>query len=233
MRKLRAWHVLVVVAPLMLALPMFAAAQIVGVDFNTAGSAEPQNWNSLTTAGSIPNLMNDTGALTGWQFAVTTVGGGFTFASDPNPLTVPTHTYSLANIDDYLTGTGGVTGVSRFSNLPASTQFRVYAFGLRQFAPLSIDWTVAGSDSITFNQNGAAQALWINGEPGTSSRTLSSYARVVTSSASGFIDFTYDPVGATSVPYAVAGLAIEIVPEPTSLAAMFTIGVMLMRRRNI
>jgi hypothetical protein len=234
MRILRPLHVFVVAV--MLALPMLAPtlsrAQLVGVDFNTAGSAAPQNWNSLTTAGSVPNLMNDTGAFTGWSFAVTTVGGGFTFANDPNPATVPTHTYSLANIDDYLTGGGDVTGVSRFSNLPPLTQFNVYAFGLRAFSPINMNWTVAGANSITFSQIGGASELWVNGELGSSSRTLSSYARVVTSSSSGFIDFTYDPNGGAGVPYSVAGFAIEIVPEPMSLAAILSIGLLFLRRRR-
>src|SRR5687767_9160610 len=75
-----------------LALPAVAAAQLAGVDFNTAGGATPPNWNSLATPTGVPNLISDTGASTGWSFAVTS-GNGFTFASDPNPATVPSHSY--------------------------------------------------------------------------------------------------------------------------------------------
>ena len=216
----------------LLASPAYALAQFAGVDFNTAGSAAPPNWNSLTTAGSVANLVSDTGAPTGWSFAVTTSGGGFTFATDPNPATVPTHTYSLANIDDYLTGNAGATGAARFSNLPANTPFNVFAFGLRGFTPLAIDWTVTGSNTITFSQAGAATELWVNGELGASSRTLSSYARVVTSSATGTLDFTYDPVG--TAPYAVAGIAIAVVPEPTAVLLVIgcaALGLRRVRRR--
>jgi hypothetical protein len=215
---------------LALASPALVVAQFVGVDFNRAGSPTPQNWNALTTAGSVPNLVSDAGAATGWSFAVTTAGGGFTFAADPNLATVPTHTYPLDGIDDYLTGNAGATGAAQFSNLPANTPFSVYAFGLRGFTPLAIDWTVSGSDTITFSQNGAATELWINGEIGSSARTLSSFARTVTSSATGTLDFTYDPVG--TAPYAVAGIAIAVVPEPTAVSLILGCAAIVLRQRR-
>ena len=212
-----------------LALPAVAGAQLVGVDFNTGTGTTPPNWNSLTTPGSVANLTSDAGAPTGWSFAVTG-GNGFTFATVPGAATVPTHTYPLSGLDDYLTGGGNVTGTARFSNLPALTPFNVYAFGLRGFAPLSMDWTVTGDNAITFTQSGGAQELWVNGEVGSSSRTLGSYARVVTSSANGTIDFTYDPFGAANIPFAVAGLAIQVVPEPGSLALLACCGALVLRR---
>ena len=214
---------------LSLALPAVAAAQLVGVDFNTATGTTPQNWNALTTAGSVANLTNDAGAPTGWSFAVTS-GGGFTFAAAPGAATVPTHAYPLSGLDDYLTGSAGVTGTAQFRGLPALTPFNVYAFGLRAFSPLSMDWTVIGDNVITFTQSGGAQELWVNGEVGSSARTLGSYARVVTSSAGGTIDFTYDPFGATNIPFAVSGMAIEVVPEPASLALLACCGALVLRR---
>ena len=220
-------HVALGVA-LALALPSLALAQFVGVDFNTVNGATIQNWNVLTTAGSVPNLISDTGAPTGWSFAVTTAGGGFAFATDPNLATVPTHNYPLDGIDDYLTGSAGTTGAAQFSNLPANTPFNVFAFGLRGFTPLAMDWTVAGSNTITFNMNGGPQELWVNGEVGTSARTLSSYARTVTSSATGTLDFTYDPIG--NAPFAVAGIAIAVVPEPSATSVLLGCAAVLLRR---
>jgi hypothetical protein len=207
-----------------------AVAAIVGLDFNTAtAGSTPPNWNPLNTAGSIGNLIDDNGVATGWSFGVTTSGGGFAFASTPSAATIPTHSYSLAGIDHYLTGSAGSTGASQFSNLPPLTVFNVWAFGLRGFTPLAIDWTVAGANTVTFSQNGSAGQLWVNGELGTSARTLSSYAIQVTSSATGTIDFTYDPVG--TAPYAVAGLALEIVPEP-ALGMILCCAPALLRRRT-
>lgn len=215
-----------------------AAANLVGVDFDCVnqlggcGGAltanKPTNWNQDTqrvdATGSVTltDLIDETGAATAIDL---TLDNFFSRQHNDNPSgpaasTVPQHGNPLApGIDDYTFSSSGsqATLTATFGDLVPGLQYSVWVFGLSAF-----DWdhgvviTGAGTP-VAFTQGGTgtgnANRLWVNGEEGSSARTLDSYALLVAADAAGEIAiFLSDP--SDSSPYNLAGLAIRAVPEP-------------------
>jgi hypothetical protein len=194
--------------------------ELIGVDFDErAGS--PTNWTT-TLGGSAPisllNLLNESGTPTVVDIELASTSGAFSdFSTTPNPSTIPTHTNVLTGLNDYFYG-GGVWTFT-FSDLLPGDAYNVYVFGLRGFV-LGNDVAISGgSPSIHFVQSSTtAGNLWINGELGSNTRTLQSFAEPMTADGSGEITITVVGMGDTA---AIAGLAIE--PTMNSSAVTYDV----------
>jgi len=200
-----------------------ANAALIGVDFSNGGSS-PTNWTAVSGAGLVSDLIDESGATTAVDLSV--FGPVTPFTSTPMASTVPSHPNSISDIGDTLFFFDG-TFKATFSDLLSNHVYEFYLFGLRDVtgsgAILSQAVTVAGSTSLNYLQTGGNLELAINDELGSSARTLGSYADLITSSASGTIDIEVVGGGGLGNPFVIAGLAIEEVPEPATLA-LFGLG---------
>ncbi|MHC4882648.1 MAG: hypothetical protein ACYTCV_08625 [Planctomycetota bacterium] len=184
-------------------------SELVGIDFdNIAGS--PTNW-TRTTGGSTPysllNLQNETGTNTMVDLRLDSTGGALSnYSTAANSSTIPIHTNAIAGLSDYFYGSGNWTFT--FSDLQPGNSYNVYVFGLRGFE-LGNNITISGGlSSIHFTQNSTIPGtLWINGEQGSNTRTLESYAELMTADINGEIIITVEAPSVTTA--AIAGLAIE------------------------
>ncbi|MCA9278061.1 MAG: hypothetical protein H6815_04645 [Phycisphaeraceae bacterium] len=189
------------------ALSTAASAQaLIAVDFENIGVPfSPTNWNVLSGAGALPNLIDETGAATGIELLVSS---GSSFETAPNPATLPMHSQSLAGADDYIFGTGQTVLTLNFLN-PGS-EYEVYVFGLRGF-DMGNDITIAGGSApVIFDQDGAPGDFYINSSIGSSSQDLSSYAVFQTADSAGQINITIvDDLTAGGTGWTCAGIAIR------------------------
>lgn len=223
-----------------------ARATLIGVDFNLAGPA-PSNWSRLTATNNIPgttptpmsltNLIAENGAITNVDFTVnsnvgTVRGYDITLAAT----IIPTHSNSLANIGGYfhndLQDNDTLTAV--FSELDATSFYKVWVF-ITRTTTVDTNTTITGGGSpITFRSAGAFSNLFINGQLGSNSRTLDSYALQVLPSNSSAITISWTE-GPASNRYSVAGVAIEQVPEPAtaSLAILASLAMLNRHRRRV
>jgi len=208
-----------------------APAAIVGIDFG--GGTTPQNWTPLHASPvpiSLSNLPNDTGAPTTVDLTLAGAQPG-DFSQDPSAGTIPTHAYSLAGIGEYWFGVGPMTAT--FSDLPPSSDFRVWVFGLRAFA-MNNRVTIAGAGApVTFDQVDLTPGnLWINGALGSSANSLLSYAQVHTSTAAGTITISWLEIPNLTAGWAIGGLAIEPAPAPATIPFAAAAALAVARRRR-
>lgn len=206
-----------------------AQGDLVGVSFGnpTYGySGGPTNWNSITTTTSpVNNLIDESGSPT--SFSLTFSGQNLSFFGGTIEAdTVPLHTPSLANLNGNAYGPTASDNsfTATVSGLDKDVTYAVYLFGLRFNSGFSQDVTISGADpDITFQQlNSVVESnLVVNGEVGDSTRTLESFARYMRPTSGGEITFHVDSV------YAVAGLAVQAIPEASPLIALGLVGVIV------
>lgn len=210
-------------------------AELIGVDFDLAGQS-PLNWNRivasnspLTTATPLPlsNLKDEAGNATAVDFELASPYGFVRgFDSTPSASTVPAHTRPLHLLGGYFHNDANAndTAKSMFTSLTPGDSYRVWVFGTRTSTPFDNLVTISGAGSpVSFRQRGVGPQLFVNGELGSSSRTLRSYAVVVDATVAGSINISWTE-GPTVTRYTIAALAIERVPEP-SAGALMLVGV--------
>lgn len=186
---------------------------VVGVDFDAAGGATPNNW-TLYSGGSSPatltNLKSEAGQPTPYQLKISSTNSTInTLNSGILGTNIPTHGVPLNEIKGYLNiPTGTLT--FEWSNLQSSTVYQVYVFGHSNSAIQNHVTVVGGQwngtsqvyDFVqTVDQNGM-----VVGDNAPGHEDLSNYAILVISDLSGKITITVS--GANGAPAGVAGLAI-------------------------
>lgn len=208
-----------------------AHSAIVGIDIDDGG-APPTNWNRHQSGGFM-NLIDETGAAT--SIDVTIVTDSQSIPQGINAGTKPSHVPDLAGLNDFDTVATSVT----FSDLVAGAPYRVWIFSVYDDFGVSsggsqFNATVTGTGApsvFAFNIN-AAGNLVINGVTGTNA-ALETFAAPITASPGGTIDIAFASTGGTGeVP--LAGVAIELVPEPSGLclAAIGLCGAARLARRR-
>ena len=203
---------------------------LIGVDFDN-GAGSPTNWNTITSAGPfvVADLIDESGSNTGVGFQV---GGSPTFSTSALASSLPTHSQSLAGLNDYMYGTNPNSAV--FSGLTPGMDYNVWVFGLRGFT-MGNDVTILGGGApIVFSQDETTtNTLWVNGSAG-SNAPLDSFAVVQSADALGAISINIaDDPNAGGNGWAMAGLAIQTaVPEPGVSTLLATAGGLLALRRR-
>ena len=159
------------------------AVILVGVDFDTATGTSPNNWTPVN-AYSVPHVVNDlvdeSGNTTPFDLTLTGSNSNH-FAATVNASTLPVHDQSLTGIDGQIyTSLQSVTAV--WSDLNSSAEYEIYVFGLESFTGFLDDQTVTitgDGTAVQFTQLLSNGNLYVNGEVGDSTRSLQSYAHVV------------------------------------------------------
>lgn len=216
----------IVISVVLLQLDVLHAA-LIGVDFNLTGPA-PTNWSRLTATNpspttstplSLTNLIAENGATTNIDFSLSSsVGFIRGFDNTLAATTIPSHSNSLTNLGGYFHNDTSAddTATAIFRELDLASTYRVWVFVTRVSSVIDTYATITGSGApITFRSLGTGPELFINGQLGSSSQTLDSYALQVLPNNSGEIIISWTE-GPTASRYTVAGLAIEQVPEPAS-----------------
>ncbi|MEZ5559856.1 MAG: hypothetical protein R3E86_15090 [Pseudomonadales bacterium] len=180
-------------------------ADLVGVDFGPPGNT-PDNWTSITAAGSYNNLVNDDGQRTRVGLSVARAGTPFSIV--PAASSVPVYKGNLNGIDGNQYQFGGAFE-AEINGLKPLEPYKIYVFGLRGGAELSQGVALAGGKGISLSQKAPDGVLAINDQLGSDSRPLSSYARTLTSSRNGTISLNLTGGSRANQTYAIAGLAIE------------------------
>lgn len=196
--------------------------ELIGVDFDPGNSSIPPNWTRVDVFSnqsqlSALNLTNEAGQSTAADllFIDITGGGG----SNPSSGTLPTHSQSLAGLGGVLySGAfgGQIAPVQAlWADLNPGAEYEVYVFGLENFAgTFDQHVTITGSGTpVSFDQVTTNSTLWINGEVGSSARSLESYAQRVTATEYGTIEVRVE-ANSGSAGIVLAGLAVrEIIPS--------------------
>jgi hypothetical protein len=161
-----------------------AEANLVGVDFGSNPNPTPQNWTASDGSSSLTNLQDDTGITTSVGLSFTGTSGAFTAIAQPS--SVPSYTYSLSNIQYNIFNFASALTMT-LSGLTPGQSYPVYVFGLRGGSSYSQSITLIGSNTETFTQAASSDTLTINDQVGSSSSSLSSYAKTITADSSGNI----------------------------------------------
>jgi hypothetical protein len=221
------------------------AASIVGMAFSPSSSSAPTNWTHVDSmvngGGTISNLIDETGKATSisLQFSVVPATNTTFFPVTLNTSTVPMHTPSLTLNGNFenLGSTAPFTAV--LSGLAPSSPYDIWVFAARQNTLVSQNVTIQGGGApIFFSQTAQAnQVLVVNGAVGSNALPLESYADVMRSSSSGTITITVTGFSGTSgASFGVSGIALESIPEPSSLVlvclGLVSLGVFVGVRRR-
>ncbi|NND68567.1 MAG: hypothetical protein HKN19_13350 [Halioglobus sp.] len=198
---------------------MNAHADLIGVDFGLGGQATPTNWTSVSAAGTYSALGTESGVASAVGLVVSPLVGGppISFGVTPNAGTIPSHSNSLANIGGSIYQNGATSQLElRFTGLDAGRDYNVWLFGIRfGAAGTSQSVSIQGDGApIIFTQTAPSEDLVVNSTIGNSATDLSTYAVVVTAPIGGEITTTVT-ADAISNLYAVAGIAIDLVPVLT------------------
>lgn len=204
-----------------------AHAALIGVDFNESGAA-PTNWNRFTASNSSSttatpitrnNLLNETGAATAVDFSLSSTFGFVRgFDNTLSAAVTPTHINPLTLLGGYLHNDTNAddTVTATFSSLAPGEHYRVWVFGTRVSSDIDNMVTILGGGApIAFRQLGTGSQFFVNGELGTSARTLQSYALTATAAAGGTLSIRWTE-GPTASRYSIGGVAIEAMPEPAT-----------------
>lgn len=180
------------------------AAALVGVDLDQDLN-HPTNWtlqDRYLPPLTLNDLVGEDGIATSVDLTLSgAVGDDFPISIIAS--TLPMHDQSLAGLDGGLTfpiEAGPTTITATWGDLNALAMYEVYVFSLAD-VPDELNVPVA---------------LEINSQPGDSNRTLRSYAESIQASAAGEIVLVM-PGPLFPSGNELAGLAIRLVPEPTSL----------------
>ncbi len=181
---------------------------LVGVDMYFPGGSigtVPMNWNEFdTTAPQLLDLIRDDGVATAIDLEIiltniTSIGGASVSAMAD---TLPIHSPSLEGLDDNLRWRNSSTNPMPFANVEAiwsdlipGARYAIYVFAMESSSTDTINQlvTITGSgvdDPTPFMQATAGKddILIVNDEDGDASRTLESYAKIVTADAAGSIN---------------------------------------------
>ena len=188
--------------------------EFVGPDASYPKTPWPTNWTQVfrfypppeTVSGLTDESGNPTSIslrLSGWvDEDIGYPAFGDDFWGNLDPATVPVHGQSLDGLDGGIETSPGLA-VATWVGLTPGATYEVYIFGLTDIDPLDLT---------------KPATLWINGELGSSERSLRSYAQLV------------QPVGdeiSITLPYSdTAGVAIRLVPAPSTLIGLISMGIM-------
>ena len=149
---------------------LLAGAALVGVDFDQEVDS-PAGWTlqkRFHPEVKLQNLPDEAGNATIWDLTLSVTELSDDFGVNLIASTVPSHSQSLAGLN----GGIGFTGlVATWSDLDPGAPYEVYVFELP-----SVDPQLEGPEELS-----------INGQLGSSARTLSSYAILMTASQEGTI----------------------------------------------
>ncbi len=182
------------------------AAALVGVDFDATGFS-PANWNTATaTTTNLSGMIDETGATTTVALSISSDGTVSDAFATPPSFQIPIHPNALDNIDGNIYLATGTRLTLQWTNLTPSAQYDVYHFGSDE-VPTNSQITITGAGTpITFTRGYVANDLAINDQLGDDSRTLASYAKMVTATGGGTITITVDVLVGDA---GTAGLAIQ------------------------
>ena len=195
-----------------------SGASLVGVDFDGANSS-PSNWATVGSGSNttLNNLGDEDGANTTFDLTINELANGSwqAFEVTPAASTIPQHANALGNIDGQIYTEGDPISL-KYSDLTPGQDYEIYVMAAEGFFDsISQRVTISGQGSdVTFDQNFGSDQLFINGELGDNTRSLSEYAQVITADSNGEISINVSPIGNTN-DVVLAGVAIAEV-ESTS-----------------
>ncbi len=182
---------------------------LAGVDFEGGVGVTPSNWSTISSGGTASNITLEDGTLSSIDFTASSRNAsGFV---SPSPSTVPMHTPSLSGVDFTNLYNGSPTFT--WSDLSPNSPYNVYVFAHENF-DVDIDQTVtitgAGAPLVFSQTTTVGRELWVNGQKGSSSLPLESFAVTATSDGSGEIGIS---IVKGSVDWMVlGGMAIQEAP---------------------
>lgn len=215
-------------------------AALVGVAFGGnggsgfgGGGTAPTNWSSMGN-GSLNNLIDETGAPTAIDIAVSGAFDSLGFAI--NPASIPIHVPSLSVLNGNLFAAPNTSINVTLSDLLPNTSYDLYVLAARSSVGLNNDVvTVTGAGApVGFQQIGATDFLFINSQPGSSAQNLTDFAIQIISSATGTITISAKNTSNAGVLTGIAiapSAAAAIIPEPTSMILLGLGAATLLRRR--
>ncbi|MCA9266569.1 MAG: hypothetical protein KDA60_22065, partial [Planctomycetales bacterium] len=167
---------------------LLAAGSLIGVDFDPQFHL-PTNWNGYAggpTPDALTGLVDEDGDPAGATLLIE-FSDGQADADFVVPIgaTVPAYLQPLHTIDGSVYDNKQAHFTWR--GLQPLAEYDVYVFGLAVDNNNQVV-TISGETTVTFEQEGDRQVLWINGEQGDSTRTLDSFAEVIQASAEGLIE---------------------------------------------
>jgi len=192
------------------------SAELIGIDIGNGG-AVPPGWHQIGAfGGSLFDLDDEGGNATDVDVTIDTNEEINTLAI--NASTLPTHTSSLAGLDDFVAFTGHTI---EFSDLMPGAEYNLWIFSVYDvpIESAEFDATITGAGipqvlSFTVDTSGN---LVINGVTGSSTQSLHDFATTATASPAGTIQIVLNETSFTNNDAPFAGVAIEFVPEPNSL----------------
>lgn len=198
-----------------------AFGPLLGIDFDGANPpTSPDNWN-VGRLFSIPaSLIWEDGtpsSITVQRSAF----GGLQGGTSPLPNTIPSHTQPLDGVDYTMLHSGAFGQIYYWwRGLTPGREYHVYVFAASNFTNYLIDQTVTvagGGNPVTFHQSTTTfRELWVNGEKGSSARSLESFAVKVPADANGQITVSLDPQSVSNA--VISAMAIQeapVVPKET------------------
>lgn len=203
-----------------------AEGALTGIDFGEPGSPTPSNWDLITGGGNatFSNLNDENGDATVIDLAVAelTDGTWSDFAVTPAANTIPQHLNSLTNIESQIY-TGADPLQLTYSDLTPGNDYEIYVMSAEGFfSSIEQTVTITGEGApVSFDQIFNSDQLFVNAELGDSTRTLQSYAQVITADASGEIVIDITPIAGTD-DVVLAGVAIIEVPTETIINPIAT-----------
>lgn len=207
-------------------------AALVGVDFDSTTASSPTNWTSLGTQNTPvthSDLVDVNGVATTFDLTINETGIATAtcganqicgFAAAPSSLTLPVHDQSLGGIDGQIYTDADPIELT-WSDLTPGTDYEVYVFGLEGFYDsIQQDVRITGAGSpVDFTQSFDQNSLFINGELGSNTRSLTSYAEIVTADSAGEITIDITPNGFT-LDVSLGGIAIREATSDLSLTIL-------------
>lgn len=195
-----------------------ATAALIGVDME-AGQGSPANWTSYAYADANTTrsgLIAEDGAATSVSFHLAVSGGlGLSYGTDATA--APSHSNDLSKVCcDILLGYQGTAITATWSGLEPYAGYNYWVFS----SPVGIDETIQvdGYQSVAFYSSSISSGQNINGEQGSNSRTLDSYAKRVIADQSGevHIIMTGVSIRGTAASATPSGFALQLatVPDP-------------------
>lgn len=236
---MRAMMLSALAATLALAGTAMGSQNLIGFNFTTAASGvpDPQNWNRLSAAaGTVPNVLDDTGAVT--NVSVTYGGGatgGFVYLATNTlaPDAVPQYDYSLAGMTGYGFRSNGEFFI-RLSGLAPNAPYEYWFVAYRATAAISNQVSVSNGDII--NATVFMQSLSpnngrfvVNTTNANDTMHFNDLSLTTMSSSTGEITFNWIGVGQTVV---IGALAVRLVPTPSALALLGLGALVALRRRR-